>query len=376
MQVSLSQSVLARASKLLGRFGTWWLKEFLNLVPERYSGLVRGRSRPSLVIAGVGEKIRLELSDNMAAPQMAERLLVGNVWTEIEAFLQPHRLTRRDVDIGLRLPEEAVFGRELALPTEARDAIDAIVTQDLAKKTPFKAEDIYSDHIAREDAKSEKIVVRQWITRRQFVQQALAPFDIRVEDLTFIAFGDRQLAASIRLWRDVRARKSLSRRLVPVLCYSAVVLALVSGGLKYANQQATLDRLEAEISVANRKAQQVRMLVDQLRERRDALAGLRLQRSEAPGLVDVWEETTRILPLHSWLTELRLTEGAGKREQQVTMTGFSSAAPSLVGIIDGSRLFFDAALTSPVSFDATEGRERFALQAKVRSPDMLKDMAR
>ncbi len=113
-----------------------------------------------------------------------------------------------------------------------------------------------------------------------------------------------------------------------------------------------------------------------MRERRDALGRLRLQKSEAPGLIDLWDETTRVLPLHSWLTEFRLTEGAGKREGQVTMIGFSSAAPSLVGIVDGSRLLSDAALTSPVAFDATEGRERFALQAKVRLPETLKEAAR
>jgi general secretion pathway protein L len=76
------------------------------------------------------------------------------------------------------------------------------------------------------------------------------------------------------------------------------------------------------------------------------------------------------------LTEFRLAETSGKREQQVAMVGFSGAAPSLVGIFDGSRLLFDAALTSPVAFDAVEGRERFALQAKVRRPAVLKEAAR
>ena len=58
------------------------------------------------------------------------------------------------------------------------------------------------------------------------------------------------------------------------------------------------------------------------------------------------------------------------------MLGFSSAAPSLVTILDGSTLFFDAALTSPVVFDATEGRERFALQAKVKSSGAFSEAAR
>ena len=83
-----------------------------------------------------------------------------------------------------------------------------------------------------------------------------------------------------------------------------------------------------------------------------------------------------MLPSHSWLTEFRLVEAADKREGQVALFGFSSAAPSLVGLVDGSPLFFDAALTAPIAIDANEGRERFALQAKVRPPDPFKEAAR
>lgn len=124
------------------------------------------------------------------------------------------------------------------------------------------------------------------------------------------------------------------------------------------------------------KAKQVRALVDQLQEKKNALLSLRRQRNEAPGLIDLWEETTRVLPSHSWISEFRLVEPAGKHEQQVTISGFSSAAPSLVGIIDSSSLLFDAALTSPIAFDAAEGRERFTLQAKVKMPEAFEEAAR
>ncbi len=44
--------------------------------------------------------------------------------------------------------------------------------------------------------------------------------------------------------------------------------------------------------------------------------------------------------------------------------------------IDSSPMFFDAALTSPIAMDGTGGRERFAIQAKVRIPDALKETSR
>jgi general secretion pathway protein L len=91
-------------------------------------------------------------------------------------------------------------------------------------------------------------------------------------------------------------------------------------------------------------------------------------------LNDLWEEATRVLPSHSWLTDFRLVETADKHEEQVAILGMRLQV--LVGIIDGSPLFFDAALTAPIAFDATEGRERFALQAKVKMSDTFKEAAR
>src|SRR5437660_12930255 len=115
----------------------------------------------------------------------------------------------------------------------------------------------------------------------------------------------------------------------------------------------------------SRKAQQVRGMVDQLQERKSVLLRIRLQRNDAPRVIDLWNEVTRILPSHSWLTEFRVVEAAGGRELQVNLSGFSSAPPSLVGTVDRSPLFVDAGLSAPVVLDPTEGRERFALQAKV-----------
>lgn|SRR5450432_1461631 len=44
-------------------------------------------------------------------------------------------------------------------------------------------------------------------------------------------------------------------------------------------------------------------------------------------MIDLWEEATRVLPSHSWLTDFRLVETADKHEEQVAILGFSNAAP-------------------------------------------------
>ncbi|WP_316205383.1 PilN domain-containing protein [Bradyrhizobium sp. SZCCHNS3004] len=360
----------ARTRELMQSAVSWWYAEFINLLPQRIAAVLSARGRPRVVLARCDGGIRLRLSDPRSGGDTAEISSAEPV-VAIGALLARRGLDRREVELGLELPKASVFCRDVVLPAEARGAIDTILPQDLLRRTPFKAEDIYSDHAAS-TAPDGRIAVRQWVTRRQHVQRAADELGLSVEEITFVMFGNAEAAQTIRLARETNALQP-HRIAIAALCCSAVLLAGGLAGLTYVRQQAALDRLDAEIVVARRNAERVRATVEQLRERRMTLTRLRLQRSETPGLIDIWDETTHLLPRHSWLTELRLAEGDNGRSATVTMTGFSAAAPGLVNILDASKLFADAALTSPVAMDPVEGRERFSLQAKVRLPDALKE---
>jgi general secretion pathway protein L len=139
----------------------------------------------------------------------------------------------------------------------------------------------------------------------------------------------------------------------------------MAGGLRYWRQQSTIAELETQLAAAKSNAQRVRSAIDSLEAKQGMLARLRLRKGASPGLLDLLDEATRVLPRHSWLTELQLSE-AQNQQRQVVMTGLSTDAPGLVGLFDRSSLFTDASLTAPVSLDPVEGRERFTLQAKVR----------
>ena len=60
----------------------------------------------------------------------------------------------------------------------------------------------------------------------------------------------------------------------------------------------------------------------------------------------------------------------------MTITGFSSAAASLVGLVERSALFRDASLTAPISLDHSEDKERFAIQASIRKQDQIEKASR
>lgn len=356
----------------------WWLEGFLDLCPERLTRWFSRPRKPVLLFAHNEERVSLELFSGEGAFIGSERVEINaDVPEMIERLLGVHQIAPREADIGLQLPEHYFFNRELQLPIEAAREMETIAVQDLVRKTPFKLREIYCDHVATTIGGKGKILVQQSIVRRQCVDDTLRSFDFDIENLAFITCGTNRAdyrRPTIKL-KKADVTDLWFRKLTFALCCSAIALLIVAGGLKYWWQQQEMDRLSIETVTANKKAQQVRTLVDQLQEKKGLLVHLRLQRSELPGAIDLWDEMSRILPAHTWLTEFRLSETPG-HEMQVAISGFSGAAPSLVGIVSGSRMFSDAALTSPVAFDSAEGRERFSLQAKVKVPEMLKEAAR
>jgi general secretion pathway protein L len=354
------------------RAGRWWIREFLNLFPQRVAKWLAGPGRGTLVLANKDEIRVLEFLDEGRRVLASTHVRACDYsLASIEQFLRTQSFQRDDVDIGIRLASEKIFRRKLTLPTQAVGSVADIIAQDLTRKTPFRLQDVYHGHSAAKEDSTGKIVVWQWLVRQEFVDDARTPFGLDIEDVAFVdaaAGDDAEIPAPfIALRPGAKARNSWIKKSVLALGCSAVLLALAAGTLRYERQQAAIYANDGLIAIARVKAQKVRSEFDKIEKRQSALLRLRSQKSELPGLLDVWEETTRVLPAHSWLTELRLTEAPEKNIRWVAMTGFSAAATDFVRLIDQSQLLTDASLTAPVALDPVEARERFAIQAKIKS---------
>jgi general secretion pathway protein L len=275
---------------------------------------------------------------------------------------------------------EKVFRRKLILPAQAAGSISEIIATDLARKTPFRLQDIYHGHRVTTPDDTAKIVVWQWLVRRVFIEDAATQFDLGINDVAFVATSGSDNAdapvAFIALRPDAKTPHSWIKTSLLALSGSAVALGLAAGALKYERQQAMIDSNDSRIAAVRVRAQKVRSEFDKVQEKQNVLLRLRMQKRDLPGLLDLWEEVTRVLPAHSWLTELRLTEIPEKNDRSIAMTGFSAGANDLVKLVDQSSLLADASLTAPVALDPVEGRERFVLQAKIKRAGSFREAAR
>jgi len=352
---------------LLAWVGRWWLTEFLQLFPDRLSEWLTDRGYKKLTLSTEPDCFVLQLLNDRRRPLASVRI-ARNAYApaSIDAFLKTHKLDRKRVALGIALPGDQLFTRQLILPVETARSIGDVVVQDLIAKTPFKLTHIFHDYESR--WVDGKVAVWQWIVRREFVADAARAAGLTLTDLAFVesdACADDAPVPMVTLHQGRSSHHSPLRRTYYGLALVASLLVAIIGTHRYWRQQRILDDLTVQITAARTEAQQIRAAMDKLDQRMAAIVHLRLQKRNIPGLLAVWEETSAILPADSWLTELRLSEIPQKTDHLVAMTGFSTAAADLVSLVDKSPLFADAALTAPISLDPTEQRERFTLQAKL-----------
>jgi general secretion pathway protein L len=152
--------VVVRA--LLARLGQWWLGELMALFPRKIAGWLIGHGRRQLALAPRSGRIWLALMDENRQRVAASSVDIPDYSAAaVDDFLKSCKLARQDVAIGLRLPADQIFGRRLIVPVEASRAMDQVLVQDLTRKTPFRPQDIYCDHVTEKAAEPDKIVVWQ-----------------------------------------------------------------------------------------------------------------------------------------------------------------------------------------------------------------------
>jgi general secretion pathway protein L len=67
-------------------------------------------------------------------------------------------------------------------------------------------------------------------------------------------------------------------------------------------------------------------------------------------------EVTRVLPDHTWLTELSWQDG------DLRLVGYSQQPTSLIALLEDSELFGGARFGAPVTTDPRVGLERFNIE--------------
>ncbi|MEO6929603.1 MAG: type II secretion system protein GspL, partial [Casimicrobiaceae bacterium] len=385
---NISVADVARRLGVAG-FGAWWLQELASLVPARMRGAIaRRKLRP--VIALDTERITFwRPSQQGETPGMREAASIANS-TDTAAVAAQGRaaldaifaLTPGMRDVTLALSARQVLRRSLKLPAAVEENLRATIGYDIDRLTPFKPEDLHFDAVVvdRDPAKRE-ITVDVVTVRRRLVDQALSlarSFGANV--VAVVADAPRDAAASrINLLTPedrVDGNRLLRwRLLVPLALLLVLGVAVIAVPLWHKRDYAI-----AMMNTADEAATRAQQS-DRLRGELDRMVGeynFALERKyTTPGVAQVLDEVTRLLPDDTWLTQFEIKSSIrGKLAQrELFMRGESANAGKLISLLENATLVGQAAPRSPTTKLQPGPGESFDIGAQLKTTPVPQKIA-
>jgi general secretion pathway protein L len=355
------------------RFLAWWRDELWAMVPERVGRLLAGADA-GIVLAQVegGFQIVEEASSRArgnvgASPEVLSR-------AEALAALAEMAVSRRLGRVGIRLPSSQCFERRVELPRAARDDVRRMLDFDLERATPFRLAGVYTAHLATGVAGAKgRQRLRQLIVKREAVDSLVA--DVKAAGLEPAFVDCWQAAPSSGLGIDFLAsgvpRSGLAGRATwpKALAALALILAGLASILALSRYDSALAEIRADTARMRTRAAAVRAAQERSHAAVADLARLQRMKLAQVAAVEVLEELSRLLPDSVWLSDLRV-EG-----DTLDIAGLARSGAALPSLFVRSALFSDAALTSPVTLDAREDRERFSLRVRIGRPEASRHAA-
>ena len=258
------------------------------------------------------------------------------------------------------LPRRFLF-RPLELPARAAGFLDGIVRAQIDRLTPWNASEAVFGCSAPVESGAESITTVIAATTRKvamtYVQAVSGFHPAAVAVCTDVA---ERNAGRVKVFEQ-KARGHLDAvklsRALSIVLGVAVVAALVSViAATYVADNLGGQESELARQISARRAA-IRAGTDS--GDRSPIAALERRKYETPASVIVLDALSRLLPDHTYVTELHL---AGSKLQIV---GITRDAPSLIPLIEQSQHFTRATFYAPTTRAPSDPGERFHIEVRV-----------
>lgn len=260
------------------------------------------------------------------------------------------------VEIVLR-PTRFLF-RPLELPARAADFLDGIVRAQIDRLTPWSASEAVFGCSAPLARGGESIITEIAAAPRKLALgyvEAVSPFHPSAIAIATETSDGARIKVFEQRSRGAIDPVRLSRALQAVLVLIAVAAVIGSVAASYLADSLSAQESELERQITQRRA----ALRGSDGGERSPLALLERRKHETPASVIVLESLSRLLPDHTYVTELHL---AGNKLQ---IGGITRDAPSLIPLMEQSQHFTRATFYAPTTRSPSDPGERFHIEAQI-----------
>jgi general secretion pathway protein L len=336
----------------------WWRGEIVSLVPKALQqSLAGGRGRQVLVLAADGTA---ELVQQGAGREetLARIDLGGTRLTQARDILAAAP-QRRGTGASLRLPAETALSATMALPLAAETNLNQVVAFELDRRTPFKHEEVYhSQRVLQRDVAAKRLSVQLTVVPRRVVDEALALADRLGFALDRVEVaGDA--SGNLLPVRPQPFAARLPSVAFGVLALLAAVLAGAAVFVPLGQAHRSAAALRAEVAQSKQLADESLRLQKEIDAEIQESGFLAARKRQVPSASEILYAVTHMLPDDTWLSELEVSAG------ELRVTGYADSASTILGLIDQSPGFANAAFRSPVTQDQRAKRELFNIAARV-----------
>lgn len=358
--------MLARLHILARCFFDWWFGELGHFVPESIRrSLARVGQRGSLILSlGPSEVALTYEHGGRLRPLAVVDPASGGARQELAAALgRGTSLWRKP--LCLRLPASGALRNIITLPLAAESSLHQVISYELDRHTPFKAQDVhFAVRVVSRETSAQRLRVELTIISRAVIDAALAAargFGFK-PDCVDIGSGDPTKPPSPLILEDERpATRRFARWLNITLGGAVLILAAIAVYLPIQTEEMQAARIESQLAEVKKKTVELRRVSDQIAALRDDGTFLVNRKRRAPNASEILATVTKIMPDDTWLVEFQLSAA------ELQLAGFSASASDLIGFLEHTPIFRNTAFRSPVTQDPASQRERFHIAARVVS---------
>jgi general secretion pathway protein L len=350
-------------------FFEWWTTELKSLVPEKYRrNLFPAADEVFILQHDKHVQLWHSQGDGMQLLEADETVADKEWWHQLN-----HQVAGSDQEtkVTYLVDSDLVLGREIALPTAVINDIESVLTFELDKYIPFRADDVEFDFRKGEvEEGSEKFPVMLTAIRKQNMRDIIAMTEAKGIRLSAVdvnvgtaeepmALGVNLLAKELRKKKDWSAiRWHAGLVLVAILMLSFVMYSSLE------NKAAKVASLEDQVAELRKDARRAKLIETQLNESIQAANFLGDLKNNMPSRLQMIAELTRKIPVNTYLTRVVIDE------EKLELVGESDNANALVPILNQSEMWHEPRIIGNVTQNPRTNKEKFTIRSELKRAEV------
>ncbi len=261
--------------------------------------------------------------------------------------------------VKLVLPASTVLTTTTILPEAAQQNLKQVLGFEMDRLTPLAEPEVYFDYTVIEKHRSDQqLLIELTVILRQKLDATLSrlhKLGLYPRRLMLKGAGDRE--QEVNLLPQAVTEDLPAQMLHRLLQGSVILLLLLVLFAPLFYLQAKVEGLNADIETIKSSALASSDYLQQSQKLQQQLQTMLQQRQQSVSVVQVFSELTRLLPMDTWVSRLRL------HQQQLTLHGESNNASTLIEIVERSPFFKEAKFDASITRNPRSNKERFVINA-------------